>query len=85
MTTVHDQVAMLGARRISSRAVVLIGLGWLVIAAGGGMGFLSPLRPPTAARLVVGLTAIVLGAGWCSRGFRGWLSAIEARCPLGCT
>jgi hypothetical protein len=84
MTTVHDQVATLGTRRISSRAVVLIGLGWLVIAT-GGMCFLSILRPPTAALLLVGLAEIVLDAGWFSRGFRGWLSAIEARCLLGCT
>lgn len=84
MTTVCDQVATPGARSISSRAVVLIGLGWLVIATGvGGMGFLSTLRPPTPPLLLVGLTAVVLGAGWFSRGFRGWLSAIDVRWLVG--
>jgi len=84
MTTVGDQVATPGARSISSRAVVLIGLGWLVIATGvGGMGFLSTLRPPTPPLLLVGLTAVVLGAGWFSRGFRGWLLAIDVRWLVG--
>ena len=84
MTTMGDEVATPDAGSISSRAVVLIGLGWLVIATGAaGMGFLSTLRPPTPPLLLVGLTAVVLGAAWFSRGFRGWLSAIDVRWLVG--
>lgn len=69
---------------MSSRGVVLIGLGWLVIATGvGGIGFLSTLRPPTPPLLLVGLTAVVLGAGWFARGFRLWLLAIDVRWLVG--
>jgi hypothetical protein len=69
---------------MSSRGVVLIGLVWLVSAtAVGGLGFLSTLQPPAVPVLVIGLTAVVLGAGWFVRGFRAWLLSIDMRWLVG--
>ena len=65
---------------VSSRAVVLIGLGWLVLATGvGAVGIVSTLRPPAVPLVLFGLTSVVLGAGWGSTGFRAWLLAIDVR------
>lgn len=69
---------------VSSRTVVLIGLGWLVIAtAVGAAGVVSTLRPPALPLVLFGLTAVVLGAGWFSRGLRAWLLAIDVRWLVG--
>src|SRR5205814_624740 len=51
MTTVRDRVAMPQKGTVSSRTVVLIGLGWLVLATGvGAFGLVSTLRPPALPR-----------------------------------
>ena len=69
---------------VSSRTVVLIGLGWLLIATGvGAVGIVSTLRPPAVPLVLFGLTAVVLGAGWLSTRFRAWLLAIDARWLVG--
>src|SRR5256885_17154495 len=69
---------------VSSRTVVPIGLGWLVIATGvGAVGIVSILRPPAVPLVLFGLTAVVLGAGWFSTGFRAWLLAIDGRWLVG--
>src|SRR5438477_10664466 len=69
---------------VSSRTVVLIGLGWLLIATGvGAVGIVSTLRPPAVPLVLFGLTAVVLGAGWFSMRFRAWLLAIDARWLVG--
>ena len=63
---------------------MLIGLGWLVIATGvGAVGLVSALRPPAVPLVLFGLTAVVLGAGWFSTGFRAWLLAIDVRWLVG--
>ena len=69
---------------VSSRTVVLIGLGWLVLATGvGAFGIVSTLRPPALPLVLFGLTAVVLGAGRFSTGFRAWLLAIDVRWLVG--
>ena len=69
---------------VSSRTVVLIGLGWLVIATGvGAVGIVSTLRPPAPPLVLFGLTAVVLGAAWFSKEFRAWLMAIDVRWLVG--
>jgi len=69
---------------VSSRTVVLIGLGWLVLATGvGAFGIASTLRPPALPLVLFGLTAVVLGAGRFSTGFRAWLLAIDVRWLVG--
>jgi hypothetical protein len=69
---------------VRSRTVVLIGLCWLVIATGvGAVGIVSTLRPPAVPLVLFGLTAVVLGVGWFSTGFRAWLLAIDVRCLVG--
>lgn len=72
------------AAAVSSRAVLLVGLAWLLIATGlGGVGMIRTL-PPTAAPLVVfALTAVVLAAGWFLVGFRAWLAALDERWLVG--
>jgi hypothetical protein len=68
------------AAGVSSRAVLLVGLGWLVIATGlGAADLVRTLPAPAAPLVVVGLTAGVLGAGWFLVGFRAWLSALDER------
>ena len=44
---------------------------------------MSALRPPAVPLVLFGLTAVVLGAGWFSTGFRAWLLAIDARWLVG--
>src|SRR5437762_12813620 len=84
MTTVRDRVAMPQKGTVSSRTVVLVGLGWLVIATGvGAVGIVSTLRPPALPLVLFGLTAVVLGAGWFSTGFRAWLLALDVRWLVG--
>jgi len=84
MTRVRGRVAMPNEGTVSSRTVVLIGLGWLVIATGvGAVGIVSTLRPPALPLVLFGLTAVVLGAGWFSTGFRAWLLAIDVRWLVG--
>ena len=69
---------------VSSRTVVLIGLGWLVLATGvGAFGIVRTLRPPALPLVLFGLTAVVLGAGRFSTGFRAWLLAIDVRWLVG--
>jgi hypothetical protein len=69
---------------VSSRTVVLIGLGWLLIAtAVGAAGIVSTLRPPSPPLVLFGLTAVVLAAGWFLAGFRAWLAAIDERWLVG--
>jgi hypothetical protein len=63
---------------------VLIGLGWLLIAtAAGAAGMVSALRPPAPPLVLLGLTAIVLAAGWLLAGCRAWLAVIDARWLVG--
>jgi hypothetical protein len=65
---------------ISSRTVVVAGLGWLVLAiAAGGAGLVRTLRPPAVPLVLFGLTAVVLVTGWRHAGLRAWLAAIDER------
>lgn len=67
-----------------SRAVVLVGLGWLAVAAGlGATGVVRVLPPAAAPVLVFGLTAAVLAAAWRLAGFRSWLAALDERWLVG--
>jgi hypothetical protein len=71
---------MAHAAAVRSRTILLLVLGWLLIAAGLGAAGIMRTLPPLAAPLVVfGLTGIVLAAGWLVVGFRAWLSAIDER------
>ena len=84
MSTVRDQVAVPHVATVSSRTVVLVGLGWLLIAtAASAAGIVSNLRPPAPPLVVFGLTAVVLAAGWFLAGFRAWLAAIDERWLVG--
>jgi hypothetical protein len=84
MTTLRPRVAVPHEGAVSSRTVLLLGLGWLVIATAlGAAGAVRTLRPPGPPLVVVGLTAVVLGAGWLLAGFRAWLSAIDERRLVG--
>jgi len=72
------------AAAVSSRTVLLLGLGWLLVATGlGAAGIVRTLRPPAAPLVVFGLTVVVLAAGWLLVGFRAWLSAIDERWLVG--
>jgi hypothetical protein len=72
------------AAAVSSRALLLFGLGWLLVATGlGAAGIVRTLRLPAAPLVVFGLTAVVLAAGWLLAGFRAWLSAIDERWLVG--
>src|SRR5206468_2615490 len=71
MTTVRDRVAMPQKGTVSSRTVVLIGLGWLVLATGvGAFGIVSTLRPPALPLVLFGLTALLLLSGSPARAGR---------------
>lgn len=84
MTKAPVRVALPHEGAVSSRTVVLIGLGWLLIAtAVGGTGIVSTLRPPAVPLVLFGLTAVVLAAGWFLGGFRAWLAAIDERWLVG--
>jgi len=72
------------AAAVSSRTVLLLGLGWLLVATGlGAAGIVRTLRPPAVPLVVFGLTVVVLAAGWLLVGFRAWLSAIDERWLVG--
>jgi hypothetical protein len=65
---------------VTSRTVLLVGLGWLLLAIGlGAAGIIRTVPPPAAPLVVVGLTAVVLSAGWLLDGLRAWLLTIDAR------
>jgi hypothetical protein len=65
---------------ISSRTVVVAGLGWLVVAIiAGGAGLVRMLPTPALPPVLFGLTAVVLTTGWRHGGFRAWLAAIDER------
>jgi hypothetical protein len=69
---------------VGTRAVLLLGLGWLLAAiALGAAGVVRALRPPAPPLVVVGLTAAVLAAGAVLPGFRAWLAAVDARLLVG--
>ena len=69
---------------VSSRTVVLIGLGWLFVATAlGAAGVVRTLRPPAPPLVLAGLTAVVLATGWLVARFRAWLSAIDERWLVG--
>ena len=75
---------MAPAAAVPSRAVLLVGLVWLMIATGlGAAGIMRTLRPTAAPLVVVGLTAVVLAAGWLLVGFQAWLSALDERWLVG--
>ena len=75
---------MLPETVVSSRTVVLVGLGWLLVATALGFaGIVRTLRPPAPPLVLLGLTATVLAAGWLHTGFRAWLSALDARWLVG--
>ena len=75
---------MLPPRGTSSRTVLIVVLVWLLIAtAAGAAGIVSALRPPAPALAVLGLTAVVLAAGWFLGGFRAWLTALDERWLVG--
>lgn len=69
---------------LSSRTVLLLGLGWLLVAAGlGAAGVLRTLPPPAIPLVLVGLSALVLAAGWRHAGFGAWLAALDERWLVG--
>jgi hypothetical protein len=64
----------------STRAVLLIGLGWLLIAtAFGAAGVMRSLPPAVTPLALLGLTAIVLAVAWRRAGFQAWLSTLDER------
>jgi len=63
---------------MSSRTVVLVGLGWLIVATAVGAAGLVRRLPP-APLVLFTLTAVVLAAGWLLAGFRAWLATIDVR------
>jgi len=84
MTTPRNGAAIARGVAVDSRAVLLVGLVWLLSAAGLGAAGIVRSLPPRAAPLVVfGLTAVVLAAGWLLVGFRTWLSALDERWFVG--
>ena len=84
MTTLRNRAAIPHEGTVSSRTLVLIGLGWLLIAtAVGAAGIVSTLRPPAPPLILFGLTTVVLAAGWFLEGFRAWLAAIDERWLVG--
>jgi hypothetical protein len=65
---------------ISSRAVVIAGLGWLAAAiVAGGAGLVRLLPPRAVPAVLFGLAAVVLATGWRHAGFRAWLAAVDER------
>ena len=69
---------------LGAHTVLLVGLGWLLIATGlGATGVIRALPPPAAPLVVLLLTALVLAAGWRLTGFRAWLAALDARWLVG--
>ena len=84
MTGLRHRVTVLHQGAVGSRTVLLVGLGWLLIATAlGAAGAVRALRPPGPPLVVLGLTAVVLVAGWLVAGFRAWLSAIDERWLVG--
>ncbi len=70
------------AAAASSRLVLSLGLGWLLLAAALGAAGIVRAMPPAAAPLVVlALTALVIAAAWRVEGLRAWLSTVDER-PL---
>lgn len=71
-------------RTTSTRAVLLVGLGWLAAAVAlGATGVVRALPPAAAPMVVFGLTAAVLAAAWLRPGFRAWLAAVDVRWLVG--
>jgi hypothetical protein len=69
---------------VRSRTVLVVGLGWLVVATAlGAAGAVRALPPSRLPLVLFGLTAVVLVTGWRLAGFRAWLSAIDARWLVG--
>src|SRR5882672_9418791 len=60
------------------RTVVLMGLGWLLVAIAAGAAGIVPSLPP-APLVVFALTLAVLAAGWLLAGFKAWLATIDVR------
>ena len=84
MRSARNRSSVTDEAAVSSRTVLLVGLGWLLVATAlGAAGAVRALRPPGAPLVVLGLTAVVLVAGWLGPGFRAWLSAIDARWLVG--
>ena len=63
---------------MSSLTVVLVGLGWLIVATAVGAAGLVRRLPP-APLVLFTLTAVVLAPGWLLAGFRAWLATIDVR------
>src|SRR5882762_11348361 len=63
---------------MTSRTVVLMGLGWLLVAIAAGAAGIVPSLPP-APLVVFALTLAVLAAGWLLAGFNAWLATIDVR------
>jgi hypothetical protein len=81
--TIARRVAAVPAA-VSSRTVLLVGLGWLLIATGlGAAGVIGALPPPAIPLVVVALSALVLAAGWRATGFGAWLAALDERWLVG--
>jgi hypothetical protein len=71
---------MTPAAAVSTRRVLLIGLGWLLIAtAFGAAGVMRSLPPAATPLVLLGLTAVVLAVAWRRAGFQAWLSTLDER------
>jgi hypothetical protein len=71
---------MTPAADVSTRGVLLIGLGWLLVAtAFGAAGAMRSLPPAATPLVLLGLTAVVLALAWRRAGFRTWLWALDER------
>lgn len=80
MTTAGRLVGEPHGLAASSKAVLLVGAGWLLVAVVLGAAGVPRALPARAAPLVVlVLTAVVLAAAWRLAGFRAWLAAVDER------
>ena len=67
-----------------SKAVLLVGVAWLLLATALGASEMIRVLPPAAAPVVIfGLTAAVLVAWWRRPGFRRWIDHLDERWLVG--
>src|SRR5439155_3204326 len=79
---VWDRPLRVAPPTMTSRTVVLVGLGWLIVAMAIGAAGIVPSLPAPPLVLFT-LTLAVLVAGWLLAGFRTWLATIDVRWLVG--